>query len=218
MRPRLRNGSRVTVGIIKKLFRQQRPEQLIVAQLRHQLFAISKLGNLSAAMDQHDGLVALVDVRVLDQARERRKPGAGREQQQPFARDKVIGDQRAGRLAPDQDGIALLDPLQLRGQRPIRDLDRKELELFLMIGARHAVGAQERPAVDLEADHRELAVLESEAGIAGGSEAEKRVGPVPDSKNFLSIERAHGILFFRLTRCRKDRTRGLFTSLSAARK
>ena len=64
-----------------------------------------------------------------------------------------------------------------------------------MIGARHAVGAQQRAAVDLEADHGELPVLESEAGIAGGPEAEKRIGPVLDRKNFLSIERAHVFCF-----------------------
>jgi hypothetical protein len=36
-----------------------------------------------------------------------------------------------------------------------------------------------------------LPVEEAEAGIAGSGEAEKRVGPVPDGKNFLSIKRAH---------------------------
>jgi hypothetical protein len=40
-----------------------------------------------------------------------------------------------------------------------------------------------------------LPVLKSEAGIAGRGKAEKRVGPVPDSKNFLSIERTHVCCF-----------------------
>ena len=71
-----------------------------------------------------------------------------------------------------------------------------------MIGARHAVGAQKRPALDLEADHRKLAVLETETGIAGGSEAEKRIRPVADRKDFLSIKRAHVISFFLTSRCR----------------
>ena len=71
-----------------------------------------------------------------------------------------------------------------------------------MIGAGHGVGAQQRTALDLEPDHGELAVLESEAGIAGGGEAEKRIGPVPDRKNSLSIECAHGFWFFRYVRCR----------------
>ena len=79
---------------------------------------------------------------------------------------------------------------------PSGDLDREEFEFFLVIGARHAVGAQQRPALDLEADHRKLPVLEAEAGIAGGGEAEKRIGPMPDRKNFLSIERAHVFSFF----------------------
>jgi hypothetical protein len=40
-----------------------------------------------------------------------------------------------------------------------------------------------------------LAVLKTKAGIAGGSEAEKRIGPVPDGKNFLSMECAHRVRF-----------------------
>ena len=104
--------------------------------------------------------------------------------------------------------VAFADLLQLRGQRPVRDLDGEELELFLVIGARHAVGAQQRPAIDLEADHRKLAVLEAETGIAGGGEAEKRIGPVPDRKNFLSIECAHVFSFFLTSRCRTFRFSG----------
>jgi hypothetical protein len=40
-----------------------------------------------------------------------------------------------------------------------------------------------------------LAILEPEAGIAGGGEAEKRIGPMADGKDFLSIERAHEFYF-----------------------
>ena len=85
---------------------------------------------------------------------------------------------------------------------PSATLMLKEFEFFLVIGARHAVGAQQRTALDLEADHRKLPVLESEAGIAGGGEAEKRIGPVPDRKNFLSIECAHVFSFFLTSCCR----------------
>jgi hypothetical protein len=43
-----------------------------------------------------------------------------------------------------------------------------------------------------------LPVEETKAGIAGGGEAEKRIGPVPDGKNFLSMECTHVVSFFRL--------------------
>ena len=68
-----------------------------------------------------------------------------------------------------------------------------------MIGARHAVGAQQRAAIDLEADHGELPILEAEAGIAGSSETEESVGPMANGKYFLSIERAHVFSFVRET-------------------
>src|SRR5665213_2422424 len=188
--------------VIHQLVAQQRPEKFIVLQPRHQLLAIGQFGHLPATMHQHDGLEAVIDVRVLDQARERRETRSGRQQQQALARDQIVGNQGAGRLAPDQDGVALPDLLQPRRQRAVGDLDGEEFQRFLVIGARHAVGAQQRTAIDLEADHRELPVKESKAGIAGGGEAEKRVGPVPDRKNFLSMECAHVFWFFRLLCCR----------------
>ena len=165
-------------------------------QLRDQLFAIGEFGNLPAAVHQNDGLEPLVNFGILDQARERRQPRSGRQQQQALARNQIVGDQRAGSLAADQDGIALLDLLQPRGQRPVGNLDAEEFQLVLVIGAGHAVGAQQRAALDLEPDHGKLAVLETKAGIAGGGEAEKRIGPVPDRKNFLSMECAHVFSFF----------------------
>ena len=149
-------------------------------------------------MNQNDGFEFLVHFRVLDQAGERRQARPGRQQQQALARDQIVGDQRAGGLAPDQDGVALLDPLKPRCQRAVGDLDAEKFQLVLVIGARHAVGAHQWTAIDLEPDHRELAVLESKAGIAGSPEAEQRIGPVLDRKNLLSMECAHVFCFFRL--------------------
>src|SRR5258708_36725871 len=74
-----------------------------------------------------------------------------------------------------------------------------------MVGARHAVGAHQGTAIELDADHGELSILEAETGIAGRGEAEKRIGPMPDSKNFLSIECAHGFWFSRFRQMEKDR-------------
>ena len=71
--------------IIDQLLVQQRPEQFIVAQFCDQLFAIGEFGYLPAAMDQNDGLEPLVDVRILDQAREWRETRPGRQQQQPLS-------------------------------------------------------------------------------------------------------------------------------------
>ena len=98
--------------------------------------------------------------------------GSGRQQQQPRSRQEVIDDQRAGGLAADQDGVAFADELQPRGQGTIRNLDAEEFEGFLVMGAGHAVGAQQWPAIDLKAHHGELAALKAKSRIAGGGEAE----------------------------------------------
>ena len=41
---------------------------------------------------------------------------------------QVVEKQRAGRLAADEDGVADLDVLKPRGQRPVGDLDAEEFE------------------------------------------------------------------------------------------
>ena len=113
------------------------------------------------------------------------------EQQQPLAGQQIVGHQRAGGFAPHQHDVALFHPLQAGGQRAVRHLDAEELQHVLVVGAGHAVGAQQRPAVDLEAEHGELAVLEAEPGVAGGGEGEQRVGPVMNGEDLLLIDGAH---------------------------
>ena len=87
-------------GIVVQLVCQQRPEQFVVAQALDQPLAIGQLRHLPAAVHQHDLLVFFVDVGILDDARERRQAGAGGQQQQPRARQQVVGDQRPVALRP----------------------------------------------------------------------------------------------------------------------
>ena len=63
-----------------------------------------------------------------------------------------------------------------------------------MVGARHRIGAQERPVFDLDADHGELAVHETEGRITRDLEAEEILGPVADVENAFLIEIAHAAL------------------------
>ncbi len=98
--------------IVDELLGQHRPEELVLREAGDELFAVGELGDLPAAVHEHDLLEAVVDVRILDQARERRKARSGRQQQQAGAGQQIVGDQRAGRLAADQNGIAFADLLQ----------------------------------------------------------------------------------------------------------
>jgi hypothetical protein len=68
-------------------------------------------------------------------------------------------------------------------------------------------------ALALKADHGELAVLETETGIAGGPEAEQRIGPVLNGKNFLSVERAHVFSFSEWSERRTFRLSGRLPGL-----
>ena len=166
-------------------------KSIVPAQSVNELFSVGELGDLAAAVNQDHLVIALVDLRVFDQAGKRREPGSGREQEQPAPRQQVVNDKRAGRLATDQDDVALADLLQSRGQWPVGHLDTEELERFLMVCARHAIGAQQRAALDLEAHHGELAAAKAEGAIARGGEAEQRVGPMPNAENLFFVESGH---------------------------
>ena len=99
-----------------------------------------------------------------------RYAGAGGEKIEPLARLQRIEHQRADRLLAHQNGVARLDMLQLAGQRPVRHLDRIEIKLFIPAGTGDGIGAQERLALDHQADHHELARTEAEALRAGHPE------------------------------------------------
>ncbi len=142
-------------------------------------------------MHQHHLLEALVDLGILDQAHEGRQAGAGGEQVEVAPRQQVVGDQGAGGLAADHDLVAHLEVLQPRGQGAVGHLDAEELQVVLVVGAGDGVGAHQRLAVHLQADHHELAVLEAQAALAGGAEAEQGVVPVMDAEHLFKRKLAH---------------------------
>ena len=170
-------------------------EKFVGLEIAHQPLAISELGDLAAGVHQHDLLEAIVDLGVLD----RLANGAS-----PVPVDSSSRREPGNRLSTISVPVALrptstVSPSRIFCSREVSgtvgDLDREELQRLLVIGARHAVGAEQGPAVDLQSHHRELAVLEAEPGVAGGGEAEQGVGPMVDGKNLLFIEGAHTIYF-----------------------
>ncbi len=166
-------------------------DQIVVRQFFRDHLAIGELSDAAAAVQQHHLFKALIGFRVLDHAQERRKPSAGADQVEIAAVFQIVDDKRAGRLAADDDLVALLEMLETRGQRPVRHLDRKKFEPVLVIGAGDTVGAQQRLLADLQPDHGEFAVAKAERGVAGGGEGEQRIGPVMDAQNAFLVEIAH---------------------------
>src|SRR5690348_9943277 len=158
--------------------------QALDAMLEHGRFA-----RPAHAVHEDHLLEALVNLRILDEGHEGRGPGTGRQHVQPLARLQVVQHQRTGGLAADQDFIALADVLQAGGEGAVRHLDAQELQVLFVIGAGYAVGAQERAAVDVQADHDELAVLEAQARVPRGRESELRIGPVLYRENALAAYR-----------------------------
>ena len=177
--------------IVDQLVAHEVADQIVLRQFFGDHLAIGEFGDAAAAVQQHDFLEALVSLRILDHAEERREPGAGADQIEVAAVPKIVDHQRAGGLAADDDLVALLEMLKPRGQRPVRHLDRKEFEPVLVIGAGDAVGAQQRLLADLQSDHGEFAVAETEGWMARGGEAEQIVGPVMNADNAFLIEVAH---------------------------
>src|SRR5262244_1214856 len=92
--------------IIDQLVLDQRTEELMPAKVFDETLTIGELGNLTAAMGQHDGRIGLIYIWILDQACERRKSRSGREQQQSLPGDQIAGDERARGLATDEDGVS----------------------------------------------------------------------------------------------------------------
>src|SRR5690606_27115515 len=101
--------------------------------------------------------------------------------------------QGAGRLAADQDFVANLHMLQPRCQRTLRNLDAEKFQVLFVIRAGNTVGAQQRATIDHQPDHDELAVLETQAGVACRCETEKKIIPVPHTENAFAVECCHWV-------------------------
>ena len=170
-------------------------EEIVLRQRLRDHLAISEFGDAAAAVQQHDFLEALVSLGILDDAEERCQTGPGPDQIQIATIEQIVDHQRSGGLAADDDLIAFLEVLQSRGQRTVLHLDREEFEVFFVIRARNAIGAQQRLLADLQADHGELAVAEAERRVARGREAEEIIGPVVNAEDALVIEVAHCGMF-----------------------
>jgi len=190
----LRNGSRVTVGVVDQFLARQLAEVFVPRQLVFEVMRVGEIVDAAHAVRQHDLLVALVGVGVADDAHERRQPGAGTEQVEVLAGLQVGEHQGAGGLARHHQRIAGLQVLQARSERAVRHLDREELQVLLPTGAGDRVGAHQRTAVQLHADHHELPAVEAEGRIARGAEGEQVVVPVLHVDHVLGCHRYHGVV------------------------
>ena len=165
-------------------------DQRVVRQVLDQLGAVGEVRHVAAGVGQDDLLKLLVGFRVAHQAGEGGDPGAGREEEQPAPRFQRIEHQGAGRLAAEQHRVSGPDMAEPRGQRAVFDLDREEVESVVPGRAGDGIGAQQRPPVDQEPEHDELAGPEPEAHRSGHPEREQLVGPVPDTFDLLERYRA----------------------------
>ena len=156
-----------------------------------QFLAIGQSRHFPRRMGEDDLIIPLIGFRVLDHAHERRQARTGAEQIEVLAGQQIVQDQRAGRLAADHDRIALLQMLQPGGQRAVLYLDAEEFQVLFVIRAGDTVGAHQWTPLDLQADHHELTVLEAQACIASGLEAEQRIVPMVHTENALYVQVAH---------------------------
>ena len=181
-------------GVIQQLRLRIFAQKFVIFHIRNNFLTIGQLIDVAAAMHQNDCLIKIINIGVFDNGGERRQPGAGGQKIEPLAGQQIGLNQRACRLAPHQHRIPHLNMLQARGQRAILHLYRIKFEIFLIIGAGHGIGAQQRAAIHSQADHGKLAIDEAEGGVARGFEAEQPVCPMVNIQHPLLIE-GGGFLF-----------------------
>lgn len=70
-------------------------------------------------------------------------------------------------------------------------LDAQKLQVLFVIGTDHAVGTQQRLAIDHQADHGEVAVGKPQPLAAGGGEGKQTIGPVVYGEHTL-FKKHHG--------------------------
>ena len=71
-------------------------------------------------------------------------------------------------------------------------LDAEEFQVFFVIRAHDAVGAQQWFAVNLEANHGEMAIRKAQSGVAGGGKTEQAIGPMVNGQDGFFCKCTHG--------------------------
>ena len=66
--------------------------------------------------------------------------------------------------------------------------------MVFVVGTHDAVGAKQRFVIDLQANHREVAIAKAHGLVACGGEGKQFVGPVVDGQHTFFVESAHGVL------------------------
>ena len=184
----LARGGGVIQQAVGEILAEHLGQQGIVAQVFDQLAAVSQLIRAAAGVHHDDLIEAFERFGVAHQRGEGRKPGAGGEEPQPLAGQQRVQHQRAHGFGAQDDLVAFLDVLQLRGQRAVRHLDRIKLQLVIPVGRGDGIGAQDRFAVIAgQADHHEFARTETQAGRTRHPEGKQPVGPMFHRRHRLRI-------------------------------
>jgi len=179
-------------GIVDQFLPHRFAEEFTAGQFAGDEVAIGQIADTPHPVHQHHSLEAVIGFRILDHAEERRQARARAEQVQMAGGLEIVQYQGAGGFAADQQRIAFLQMLQARSQGTVLHLDAEEFQVILIVGAGDAVGAQQRPPVDFQADHDELAVFKAQARVAGRGETEQRLVPMPHTQDCFSADRRHG--------------------------
>ena len=114
-------------------------EPVIVAQFLRDQALVAKFVGITAAVHEDDPVETLVDFGILDDRPKWRQPGAGAQQVEMLAGEKIVIQQRARQFLADEQLVTDANVLQARGQGAVRYLDTVELEMILVVRTRHAV-------------------------------------------------------------------------------
>ena len=142
-------------------------------------------------MDQDDFFKSLVGLGILNHAHEGRKPRSRGKQKQPLAGLEIIQHQGADGFLSNQNLVPHLDVLQPGRQRAVVHLDRQKLQMLLIVGTGDAVGAHERLAFHLEANHHEMAVAKPQTRITRCLEREQGLVPVMHFSDCFRVLTSH---------------------------
>lgn len=119
--------------IVDQLFTGDLTEIFMGGEFGGYVILIGKILDETDAVDQDDFFKALIDIRILDQAEERRQAGAGTQKIEVFPRQQIVGHQRTGRFCAHQNGFTFLQMLQFGCQRTVRHFYAEKLKCIFMI-------------------------------------------------------------------------------------
>lgn len=107
-------------------------KELVMRKLVGDEIGVGKIGKMEKEMKENEILKKIIELKIKDDRKERRKEGEGREKKEVIEGIKIVIKKSEERIIGKNDMIEIFKMMEFWGKREVRKIDREELKEVLI--------------------------------------------------------------------------------------